>query len=122
MPADGSEIDLFTYQGFGNSGGEYDTPEYGGEYSNRVVTITSRAEETPTSFDMYVTVVLSESIVVNTNDDVITLDAGYILPLESPSDAYLGSGSNSQAFIADSVSYQFQERIAPTITLDTDWS
>ena len=118
LPADGSEIDLFTYQGFGNSGGEYDSGDYGGEYSDRVVTITGRAVETLTSFDMYVTVVLSESVVDQINDDVITLDAGYILPLESPSDAYLGSGSNAQAFIADSVSYQFQERTAPTITLD----
>ena len=122
LPANGSEIDLFSYQGFGNSGGEYDTGDYTGEYSDRVVTVMARAEETLTSFDIYITVQLSETIVDHINDDIIILDVGYILPLESPSDAYLGSGSNALAFIADGISYQFQERIAPTITLDSLWS
>jgi hypothetical protein len=118
LPANGSNIDLFSYQGYGGD----ETGDYTSEYSDRVVTVMARAEETLTSFDIYITVQLSETIVDHVNDDIITLDVGYILPLESPSDAYIGSGSNALAFIADGISYQFQERTAPTITLDSIWS
>ena len=104
---------VFAYTNEGN-GSEYAYVYLYSEYNSRRIRIQLRAEDTGTSFDVYVRLILLE----DEDDDSaitqpITLSSGYVQPATTP----LATDGNKSYMTVDSQPYyEFTEIPAPTIT------
>lgn len=104
---------VFAYTNRGG-GTEYAYVYLYSEYNSRRIRLQLRAEDTGSSFDIYVRVILIE----DADDNVaitqpITLSSGYVQPATTP----LASDGNKSYMTVDSQPfYQFTEIPAPTIT------
>ena len=89
------------------------------EYNSRRIRLQLRANDTGSSFDVYVRVILIEDV-----DDIhsitqdITLTSGYVQPSTTP----IASDGNKTFMTEGSTLYQFTERNAPTVTEHTPWA
>lgn len=93
------------------------------DYAHRAVSVLLKGEENATGFDLFVLVRLYDQInAADTQfDQTFTINMSAYTPMESPTDAYLNSGSNDDPFTVDSTVYQFIERETPTITVHQPW-
>jgi len=89
---------------------------YNAQYGGRRIKVQAKAVDTGFSFDVTFKVTLTEDY-----DDIylidldITCNAGYIQPIDSPSNSVLGSASGT-FYKAGAYTYQFLDREAPVIT------
>lgn len=97
-------------------------PDAGSDYANRKVTVFVKAEQTST-FDVYVKVRLSDDIESDNSlfDQTFEIEARPLTPIESPTDAYLASGSNADPFTMGTTVYQFADRTEPVVTIHVPW-
>ena len=118
--------------GGGEYGGEYGYSEYGqpdysgGEYDACTLKINLLSSEIAPGgvFEMLFTVILDEEdIGTNTVDIALDLVTGYRLPMETPTDIDLAASPTFESkFSADTTTYQFQDRVAPVLGINTVWT
>lgn len=92
------------------------------QYGGRRIRIEGKAEDTGSVFEVTLKVTLIEDFDdIQLVDSTITCDTGFILPIETPDNAYMqtASGDMHKAGIHE---YQFKDRQYPSMTLLTAWT
>ena len=92
------------------------------QYGGRRIKIEGKAQDTGSAFEVTLRVTLIEDFDdIFLVDSTITCEAGFILPIETPTDSYMqtASGNMHKAGIHE---YQFKDRQYPSTTLVTAWT